>query len=144
MLPQDMKAKATRFVEEVINTGKLDRFTEFYATDYVDHVSRPPDFPTGFEGWKLFFGGLRAAFPDFHAVVEDTIVEGGKIVLRVTAHGTMKGSFLGMPATGKHASWGEIHIIRRAGDKFVEHWAILDQLGMLQQLGLAPTSGKPN
>jgi predicted ester cyclase len=26
-----------------------------------------------------------------------------------------------------------------AGGKLVEHWAVIDQLGMLQQLGFAPS-----
>ena len=143
MSPEELKAKATQFIEEVINQGNLERFTDFFTADYVDHVPPPtPDFPTGAEGFKAFFGGLRAAFPDFHYTLDDTIVEGDKVVQRVTGHGTMKNAFMGMPATGKHAMWGEIHISRvGAGGKFVEHWAIQDQLGMLQQLGLAPTPG---
>jgi len=44
-----------------------------------------------------------------------------------------------MKATGKTATWTEIHIGRLADGKVVEHWATIDQLGMLQQLGLAAT-----
>ena len=64
------------------------------------------------------------------------------VVHRLTGHGTMKGEFQGMPATGKHATWSEIHIGRFAGSKLVEHWGNVDQLGILQQLGLAPTPGQ--
>lgn len=137
----EMKILANRFVEEVINTGNLDRADEFFTTDYVDHAA-PPGLPPGTAGLKAFFGMFRAAFPDLHYTLEDTIAEGDKVVQRFTARGTMQGPFLGMPATGKRAIWSEIHIVREAGGKFVEHWASVDQLGMFQQLGLAPAPGQ--
>ena len=144
MSSEEMKAKATLFVEEVINAGNLDRFTEFFTADYVDHVPPPtPDFPKGAEGFKAFFSGLRAAFPDFHYTIDDTIVEGDKVVQRVTGHGTMNGPFLGLRPTGKYAMWTEIHISRvGANGKFVEHWALVDQMGMMQQLGVIPAPGQ--
>lgn len=143
MSATDLTAKANRFVDEVLNKGNLDRFTEYFSTDYVDHAVPPsPDFPTGVAGFKMFFGGLRQAFPDFRYTVEDTIVDGDHIVQRLTGHGTMKNAFMGMPATGKHADWSEIHDVRMGPDgKFVEHWVNVDQMGMLMQLGLAPTPG---
>lgn len=139
----DIQARANRFLEEVLNSGNLDRVTEYFTTDFVDHVVAPsPDFPTGVAGFKMFFTGMRQAFPDLHYTVEDTIVDGDHIVQRVTGHGTMKNAFMGMPATGKHATWSEIHDVRMGGDgKFVEHWVNVDQVGMLTQLGLAPTPG---
>jgi len=66
------------------------------------------------------------------------VADGDKVVQRVTGHGTMRGPLFGLPATGRPASWGEIHISRLDSGKVVEHWSVTDQLGMLQQLGLAP------
>ena len=63
------------------------------------------------------------------------------MVQRLTARGTMTGAFMGMPATGKSATWTEIHIARVANGKLTEHWSNIDQLGMLQQLGVIPTPG---
>lgn len=56
---------------------------------------------------------------------------------RLTAKGTQKGEFQGVPATGKQATWSELHIARIANGKVVESWGVTDQLGMMQQLGLA-------
>ena len=141
MRPEEMKLFAQRFVEQVINSGNLDQADEFFTADYVDHAA-PPGLPPGTVGLKAFFGMLRAAFPDLHYTLEDSIAEGDKVVQRFTTSGTMQGAFLGMPATGKSATWSEIHIVREAGGKFVEHWANIDQLGMLQQLGVIPTPGQ--
>jgi predicted ester cyclase len=55
----------------------------------------------------------------------------------------MRGDFMGMPAAGKEATWSEIHITRFADGKAVEHWGVVDQLGMLQQLGFAEAPGQP-
>jgi predicted ester cyclase len=48
-----------------------------------------------------------------------------------------------MPASGKEATWSEIHIVRFDADgKAVEHWGVVDQLGMLAQLGFAQAPGQ--
>lgn len=50
---------------------------------------------------------------------------------------------MGMPASGKSATWSEVHITRFENGKAVERWAVVDQLGMLAQLGLAWAPGQP-
>ena len=108
----------------------------------MEHAPLPPGSPSGVAGLKQFVSGLRATFPDFRYTVEDVLGEGDRVALRVRASGTMKGDFMGMRATGKSASWEEIHCCRMRDGKLAEHWANVDQLGMLQQLGLAPTPGQ--
>jgi len=141
MSTEENKAVGRRLVEEVLNKGNVAAVDEYFAADYVDH-SVPPGIPPDREGLKMFFTAFRAAFPDLHYHIDDEIAEGNMLVHRLTGHGTMQGEFQGMPATGKHATWSEIHIGRLAGGKLAEHWANVDQLGMLQQLGLAPMPGQ--
>jgi predicted ester cyclase len=85
---------------------------------------------------------LKTAFPDLRYTVEDAIACGDQIVHRLSATGTMKGDFMGIPATGKRASWTEIHIGRSVEGRLTEHWAVVDQLGMLVQLGVVPAPGR--
>jgi steroid delta-isomerase-like uncharacterized protein len=141
MSTEENKAKAIRFINEVVNTGNLDAIHEFMAADYMEQAA-PPGVPPTVEGLRMFFTMLRQAFPDFQYAIDDAVAEGDKVVLRVIAHGTMQGEFMGMPATGKHADWSEIHIARFREGMIVEHWANIDQMGMLQQLGLIPTPGQ--
>ncbi len=138
MTTEQNKLMARRVVEEGINKNNPGSLAEIIAADYVEHVPSAPGTPKGLEGYKLFLTTVRAAFPDYRYTIDDAIAEGDKVVQRVTGHGTMKGTYAGMPATGKYASWSEIHISRFKDGKIVEHWASVDQLGMLQQLGLAP------
>jgi len=133
---EDNKAAAAAVVERVMNQGDLAAVEEYYAAGYVEHDVLPLAIPPGLEGIRQLFGMLRAAFPDLHYDVDDVVAEGDKVVQRVTGSGTMHGSLFGLPATGRPASWSEIHISRFDGGKVVEHWSVTDQLGMLQQLGL--------
>ena len=69
------------------------------------------------------------------------IAEGDKVASRITAHGTHKGEFMGIPPTGKHTMQTGIDIVRIAGGKVVERWGEFDQLGLMQQLGVIPPPG---
>ena len=107
---------------------------QFATQNLIDHQMMP-GMPGGRDGIRAFVTGFRAAFPDLHYTIDDVIAEGDKVVQRSTARGTMRGDFMGMPASGKTATWQEIHITRFADGKAVEHWAVVDQYSMLTQLG---------
>jgi predicted ester cyclase len=139
---QENKASARRFMDEVINKGNLSVIDEISGANFVDHQA-PPGVPPTPEGIKAWITTFRAAFPDLHYTLDDSIAEGDKVVQRATARGTMKGDFMGMPASGKSATWSEIHITRYENGMAVEHWAVVDQLGMLAQLGFAQAPGQP-
>jgi predicted ester cyclase len=120
---------------EVINNNKFDLIDEIYAPNYVEHTPQPGVPPTR-EGFKQTAMALKKAFPDLRYTIEDTIDSGDKIVHRLTATGTMKADFAGMPATGKNATWTEVHIGRVVNGRVTEHWGVIDQLSMLVQLGV--------
>lgn len=136
---QQNKADLRRFVEEVFHQRDLGALGRWIAPEYVEHVPLPPGFPPGREGLKRYIGALLAAFPDFRYTVEDILADGDKLAVRLTARGTHSGEFLGIPPTGKAVAWTEIHIPRIVNGQHVEHWANVDQLGLLQQLGVVPT-----
>lgn len=131
-----------RRIVDAINSGNLTAIDEVFASGYVDWTPFPGTTPDR-EGFKQGLTKFRAAFPDFRYTIEDEIVSGDKLVHRLSGRGTQKGEFQGVPATGKQATWSEIHIGRLANGKFVEHWGLVDQLGMMQQLGLVPATKVP-
>jgi predicted ester cyclase len=137
----DMKTQLERIPLEVFNQGNFGLIDELIAPDFVEHAAQPGVPPTR-EGFKQFAMAYRSAFPDLRYTVDDAIDAGDKIVYRLTVSGTMKGDFLGMPATGTRATWTEIHIGRVANGQLVEHWGLVDQLGMLVQLGIVPAPGQ--
>jgi len=137
----ELKTKFERIPLEILNQGKYELIDELFARDYVDRTPQPGQ-PTTREGFQQFATALRTAFPDIHYTVDDTIEEGDRFVQRQTASGTMTGDFAGMPATGKRATWTEIHIGRVADGRVVEHWGLVQELGMLVQLGVIPAPGR--
>jgi steroid delta-isomerase-like uncharacterized protein len=139
---EENKAQAGRFLDEVINKGNMSYLDTFLGDPFVDHQT-PPGMPPGKEGLKAFMSAFRAAFPDLHYTTKDTIAEGDRVVSRAQATGTMKGDFMGMPASGKSATWEEIHITRFANGKAVEHWGVVDQVGMFMQLGFSQLPAPP-
>jgi predicted ester cyclase len=121
-----------------MNQGKIDVIDEVFVPNPIDHDPLPPGFPPGNEGFRLFVQALRQAFPDLHYETEKEVEAGDIVVQVVKGSGTMKGEFAGMPPTGKHATWTEVHVSRFENGKGVEHWGAADQFGMLQQLGVIP------
>jgi predicted ester cyclase len=140
MSTEQNKAIANRIPAE-FSKGNIDILNQVVDPKAVDHAV-PPGTPATVESTKQFMTMLTTAFPDLRYQLEDVIAEGDLVVQRVTASGTMKGALMGMPATGKKAAWSEIHIVRMANGKVVEHWANVDQMSMLQQLGLMPAPGQ--
>ena len=136
-----LKTKLDRIPLEIYNQGRLQLIDELYAPEYVERMPQPGMAPTR-EGFKQFVTSLRTAFPDLHYTIDDTIEVRDKFVTRLTASGTMRGEFAGMPATGKRATWTEIHIVRVANEHVVEHWGLVQELGMMVQLGVIPAPGR--
>ena len=137
----ETKKMIERIPLEVLNNDNFGLLDEIVATDFIEHSPQPGIAPTR-EGFKQTVRALKTAFPDLHYVIEDSIESGDRIVHRLAASGTMKGDFMGMPATGKRAVWTEIHIGRVANGRLAEHWGLVDQLSMLVQLGVVPAPGR--
>lgn len=127
---------------EVFNEGKVELVDELLSADFVEHAA-PPGFPTDRSVLAMFVSGVRAAFPDFKYEILEQWEKDDMHIGWIRASGTMTGDFMGMPASGKSATWEECHIGRYVGDQLVEHWAVLDQLSMLTQLGFIPPMGGP-
>lgn len=134
------KALVARMLE-VFNQGKLELIDELVSPDFVEHGRTPPGMPSGRDGLKAFAAESRKAFPDQDNTINLAIAEGDLVVQHVTTKGTMQGEFAGMAPSGKQATWDVVHVVRVRDGKIVEHWAVADSLGMLQQLGFIPAVG---
>ena len=140
--PRPMHAEANkhvvrRFVDEYQTAARQESFAELLHPDVVDR-SRPPGIPEGADGVRQQFEAFRAAFPDFHAVIHDQIAEGDKVVTRKVFHGTHHGELMGIAPAGREVQIEVIDIVRIEGGQIVEHWNVVDRLGLLQQLGALP------
>jgi predicted ester cyclase/uncharacterized protein YndB with AHSA1/START domain len=111
-----------RFLDEFKNRANIDVVDETWTPDCLLHVTGIP-IPPGREGQKNIGRAIFAAFGDVHVEVNDTIVEGDRVVERHTAHAVHKGEFMGVPATGKKVFWTENHIYRLRDGMIAETWS---------------------
>ena len=128
------KAQVRRVIEEVYNRGDLDAVDDLASRDLVIHA--PSEEIRGREGAKRYVAALRTGFPDLHLTIEDQIAEGDMVVTRWTARGTHTGEFQGIPATGRQVRVAGTDIDHIIGGRTVECWAHVDELGLMQQLGV--------
>ncbi len=139
MSTETNKAGMRRMFEEGWNQGDLGVVDELLAADAHDH--HDPDVPSFPEHLKETIVLFRRAFPDLRYTIEDMIAEGDKVACRVTLTGTHRGVFNGIPPTGRAIRVEQIHIARIVAGKGREHWAALEMLTLLQQLGAIPARG---
>jgi steroid delta-isomerase-like uncharacterized protein len=122
---------------EGLNRGDVSAADQAFAPNCVIHINGSPEPNLSLGGFKEMASGLLTAFPDLHFTIEDQIVAGDKVATRWTAEGTNSGPFGPVPATGRHVQIDGLILDRVVDGKVVERWEIWDQMGMMQQLGLA-------
>jgi steroid delta-isomerase-like uncharacterized protein len=120
---------------EAVNTGNFDLFKEAVSTENIDHDPAPGQV-AGPEGYRMFFTGLRNAFPDISVALETLVADEESIAIAYTISGTQTGPLMGFAPTGKKIKIRGVQIAKFKDGKMVERWGSSDELGMLQQLGV--------
>lgn len=123
-----------RNIEEVQNGGDFTVFDEIFADDFTDHTPQQ-GVPADKDGVRALYTGLRTAFPDFHADIHWQTVEDDKVTTFKTYRGTHRGTFLGVPPTGKSIHFDTLDVFRVRDGQLTDHWGIADLLSVLIQLG---------
>ena len=140
-LSDENKAIAMRLFDEVLNAHSLALCDDLYDPNYVPH-SLPPGFSPDREGVKQYHSQYFQAFPDMHLTVDGMIAEGDWVAVHYTGRGTHQGDLLGIPPTGKQVTASAVLTLRIVDGVIVEDWLDGDKLGLLQQLGVIPSSAQ--
>jgi predicted ester cyclase len=131
-------AVVRRFIDDAVNGGDLSVIEETWAQDMTWDGGSLGTF-VGREAYTAFMSAnVEGAFEGMHLTIYDVIASGNKVVLRFTNSGTNVGSFMGRPATNRHAEWLGIGIYTLRDGRITEGWFAEDILGMLEQLDLPP------
>jgi len=126
------KLLARRFLEEMINTGAVDRLSDFLAPEYV----APHWGIAGIDQAREHILTFRRCYPDMVATVEGQVAEGDIVATWYVMRATHLGSFPGLPATGKKITLRAVNIQRIHDGRIVEHWGGSNSLEVLLELGL--------
>jgi steroid delta-isomerase-like uncharacterized protein len=132
------KAISRRDFEEALNQGKLEVYDEIIAPEAILHTVSGDII--GLEAIKGFASMIITAFPDINFTIEDMVAEEDLVGIRWTNTGTQQGEYVGMPATGIATAGTGMAIHRITDGKIQELWLSANDLGMLEQLGVMPTT----
>ena len=127
------KAQTRQIIDQGWNKGNMDALDDLISPDFVNRTASKPNETR--DGFKQRVQMIRTAFPDWEMTADEMLGEGDRVVTRWRARGTHRGSFRGIPATGKKIEVTGIAIDRVLDGKRVEGWVEWDMLGLLQQLG---------
>lgn len=130
---EDMKRMARRYPEEVATGGNIDLIDEICTATVVDRS--PLGEVEGRDALKKQMSGIRAAFSEFEATVDQLIAEDDTVAMRVTLSGVHDGSFMGIEPTGKAFETSNMVFTRFEDGQIAERWVLPDMLGMLSQVG---------
>ena len=124
MSTQENKDFVRRYIEAISGKPKPESVVNLYVAEQPlkDHIAM-----------------AEAAFPLYSIDVEEMIAEGDLVSLRGRLQGTHKGPFMGTPPTEKSFDVEIWLTYRIAGGKIVDHWMLLDNAALMQQLGLVPS-----
>lgn len=139
--PESNKAIMRHHVEELFNRHDLSELDQWIAPEYVYHVLGQDI--AGVEAYKQTVYPLWEGFPDAHNEIQQMVAEGDRVATLFKASGTHTGTFMGVPPSGRRIEILGITIERISGGKRREGWGVPDMLGLMQQIGAAPSPGQP-
>lgn len=134
------------YLERFWNQTDIEAGKRFMAEDVVLHdldadVSVP--LSPGRAGVIEMRHIFEAAMPDFTLTIDDMIAEDDKVLVRWTGEGTHTGDLMGIPATHRRTRWTAMSISRIEDGVMVEGWQNMDNMGMMQGLGVLPSGAPP-
>ena len=122
------------FLEDVLNQHNGDHAAQYFTEDMAWHGGT-----VGTVSGRDSVAGLLTmvvtSIPDLRADVQDVIVQGDKVVVRLVVTGTHKGDLLGIPASGNAVRWDAVDVYRLQDGKIAEEWAAEDFTAFLRDTG---------
>lgn len=84
---------------------------------------------------KAAIRDVHGAIPDMRFTMEDTVVDGDVVWVRVRGRGTNTGAFFGPPSR-QHVDILIFDQARIVDGRIVEHWGVPDRFALLAQTGV--------
>lgn len=131
------KAVVRRFLDVVSDGGDLSVMDEVCAPDVLNHAARP-GLQDGLDAFKQLMAFIQAAQSERRWTQQQYVAEGDLVIVYGVRQGTWHAAeFRGVrtPRQG-HISVELAHMFRLSDGLIQEHWAVRDDLAMMQQLGV--------
>ncbi|MGH2779047.1 MAG: ester cyclase [Actinomycetota bacterium] len=128
-----------RYTSEFLTTGDVALAEEFVSQDIVMYYPGQPEL-RGLDTLLASSPRTATRSPTSCGWVEQMTADGDTVAVRYSMTGTHRGSFAGIQPTGAAVVSQSMAFYRLNDGKIVEERAQLDMLGILQQLGAAPSA----
>ena len=113
--------------------------TALFSPDFYDNVS-------GQRGLAIFdvvWRWIEESYADRRVEHHATMFDEDRVMVWFTQHGRHVGNgfprLRGCPITGAQVANAQLHVFRVQDGRVVEHWAVRDDYGMLEQINQAAT-----
>ncbi|MFJ8648644.1 ester cyclase [Streptomyces sp. NPDC093546] len=129
------KIMVQRFVEEVINRGNTEAADELCSPDYREHDPSLSSYDVDLEQAKAENREIMEAFSPT-CTIDSLVAEGDLVCMRMSYTGRHIGEYRGVEATHRDVSGTGHATFRCKEGKIAESWWNIDDLGLMQQLGV--------
>jgi predicted ester cyclase len=134
MTTEANKRLVRRFIEEVVNTGIVDRMADFVSADCVETDGKVR-VASGIDGMAAHVTAVRAVWDGLTLTVDRQIAEGEWVATQVTARGVHRGEWIGISPTGRPAVMTGVNVDRVVDGRIVEHGGAANMLDALLEIG---------
>jgi len=117
------------------NTGKPAFAEAALATSFMDRTL-PAGRPQGPQGPLAASQAFRTAVPDLRAEIDDMVVAGDRVSVRLHFQGHFSGQFGAVQGQGQAIDFRAFDLYRVEAGRIAENWHLEDNLTLLQQLGV--------
>lgn len=124
------KQVVVAYWDEVWTQGDPTAPARFYAEEATENGDEvvATDFAAAVQSW-------RQKFPDFRVDVVEVLQAEDRVLSRVVYRGTHRGTWAGIPATGRSFAVLGLDLWRLRDERIVEHWHVTDHLELVTALG---------
>lgn len=124
-MKQSLTSKIEAANSALIVNGNLDAVGEFFAPDYIAHLT-DQDMIRGHDAIRKVVRLYRRAFADIRVEVEILVKSKDQVAGQRTLRATHKGNFKGFPGTGRRIVWRDMVTSRFRDGLIAEDWVITD------------------
>ena len=139
---QTPKEIVQRWIHDGYNAGNIDVLRESVTEDVVMYGQPGVEGPLqGREEYLEWATEISKALPDQQIEIHEVVSEGDFVAARVTLTATQDGPLGDIPPTGESFEVDALALIRTDDGRIAEKWFRVDELGMMQQLGVIEQPG---
>ncbi len=123
---------------EFWRTGDVGLARQAYTADVQRRDVSGGAPANGPEEVAAYVSQVREGFPDFALQITRSFMAGEEFVQCWTTTGTQRGSFLGIPASGRFVELHGVTVGRLRDGRIADEEVWFDQVSLLRQLGVLP------